>query len=144
MQRTVVLLMNLSSLIRKDFNLYLAESDICRRIIQQTTRSYNISKHKDESYKEATSWLRALTLRLLKNVIKSLDDHSVVLAVNLVGLVLEDELYFAEHPHHTFWLLAQGMGIREFWPELMVKAETGVIEQVVVAADQIQMRCFGE
>lgn len=73
LQRTVALLMNLSSLVRKEFNLYLAESDICKRIIQQITRSYNISKHMDQSYQEATGWLRALTLRLLKNVLKSLD-----------------------------------------------------------------------
>lgn len=39
--------MNLSSLIREDFNLYLAESDVSKNINQKIAETVNIAKHKD-------------------------------------------------------------------------------------------------
>ncbi len=68
LQRIVVLLMNLSSLCKKEFSLYLAESDIGQSLLRQVTRTQNIAKHQPLEYQSAISELRALVLRLLKNI----------------------------------------------------------------------------
>lgn len=106
LQLGVALLMNLASVGTKDFNLYLAESDVCGCIIKQTARTHNQAKHMDANYLAATHLLRDFTLRLLKNVINPLSPECCPLVVSLVSAVLRDDVYLEYHSRCSFALLA--------------------------------------
>lgn len=65
----IVLLINLSSLLREDFNLYLVESDMAMRINHQIAKTTAVCKQtNNEVYLITVYTIREQILRLYKNI----------------------------------------------------------------------------
>ncbi len=86
--------MNLSSLFKKDFNIYIAESDMIKTILHQLSRANNLAKSSEHSfYVKKTNFLRKNSIRLIKNVVMGLGDNNKLI-IPLVVSLLNDENNF--------------------------------------------------
>ena len=137
----MTLLMNLSSLMGEDFNLFLAESDISQNILQLISNCHNWARQREPPvYLEALHELRLATIRLFKNIVKALQQHPQ-LTVPLVAQLGKDEHYFEQHPSAMLLLLAEGMCNQEFWGGLLGR-EALMMDQIINGIGEIQNRCF--
>jgi hypothetical protein len=85
LNQIVNLLVNLSSLLNKDFNNFIAESDLSRIMNVKVALTINIlNKGADKVYESAVYDLRHSLLRLYKNVIQG-NQGSVKLSAQLLS-----------------------------------------------------------
>lgn len=92
-KETICLLMNLSSMLDSDFNMYLAQSDICltaNRQIAKTTNYLNSVQNIQDQYRDTIQQTRDMTLRFFANVLSQLDDHGKS-SYKIVTDVLRDQ-----------------------------------------------------
>jgi hypothetical protein len=141
LQRIIVLLMNLSSLLRREFNLFLAEADIARSIVHKLAATHNFSEYgRCAEYTHEIDEARLLTIRLFKNIVKGIQQQDE-LTVPLVLVLLEDQAYFDCHPAVMLLLLGEGMRNGLFWRRLLDSDECLVVSQLHYGIGCIQHRC---